>query len=258
MYSKNHYFISLALSLFCSLLSTNATASDHYDSLSDKNVNKSELLADKTVLIIGDSQTVGSFGHQLGKLLISDYEAKAYYRFGKSGWGVNNWLSKKYFIKSILNRYEPDVVLIELGGNDSSIGHTSSYQKSVQLFWDLVHVHTKKSAHILWISPANTVGKSSHLQPYRDITSETIKQIVGEENYIESRNITGDYGRTPDGLHFNLLGGKSWAQSVITKLIHIINKRQNKDELYKDINIVRSDIIDFTDCFSTTEHISAI
>lgn len=176
-------------------------------------------LENHRVLLLGDSQVAGAFGSALIYELIACGVTYCT-RSGQEGWGIVRWWQNRGEVRRLILTHQPTLVLLAFGGNDHERSNRADYSVEIQNFWDFVqeqmrYVHGRNRSvpwRVLWISPATAVGPSIGLQPGRDRVAEVIHQVVTSRNYVESRDVTGFYGRTPDGIHFTYGGGIEWAR----------------------------------------------
>ncbi len=189
-------------------------------SLAKSQENGSSALAGQRVLLLGDSQVAGAFGNAMSHEMTS-HGASYFVRVGKVGWGVPRWWLNRNMAARLVRHHKPTLLLIELGGNDYNRPLRVDYLREVTNFW-LFLIRTMEETHqvsginwrIIWISPSTATGPAANLQHGRNRVAEIIRSVVTERNYVESRDITGTFGRTPDGLHFTFNGGRSWAEQV--------------------------------------------
>jgi lysophospholipase L1-like esterase len=168
----------------------------------------------KTVLHIGDSQVEGYYGVFLGAFILQ-HGAESYHRHGEGGKGVGWWLNRNRLVRDLI-RYQPDIVLVTLGGNDSSRVAHPEYRESVERFYEIAG---GMGARVIWVSPPTAVGQSHRLQRFRNAVCSVILEVVGESNFIDSREITAEIeGRAGDGIHFNVDGGREWARRTFPLL----------------------------------------
>jgi lysophospholipase L1-like esterase len=188
-------------------------------------------LDDHRVVLIGDSQVAGAFGREMGPQLIA--RGVVYYtRSGQVGWGVNRWWRVRNQLRRLIRRHQPSLLLVELGGNDWERSARSDYEEEVRRFWnylneEMQHVHneTETKWRVVWISPAQVVGRrGAEMQPGRDRAARKIRSVVTDRNYVESRDVTGTFGRTPDGLHFTAVGARDWARAVVPRIETCLNR----------------------------------
>lgn len=178
------------------------------------------------VFLLGDSQVVGQFGSAM-LAHITAAGATYYARAGEVGWGVRNWWLHRHNINRYMRRHHPTLVLVELGGNDWQRSARSDYGTQVNDFWTYIREQAETNkpdgtiVSYCWISPAIIVGNDPETQEKqrgRDRAARVIRQTIGSEYYVESRDITGTYGRTNDGLHFTHAGANDWARRTIPRI----------------------------------------
>ncbi len=178
----------------------------------------------KKVLLFGDSQVAGVFGTALGRKLTSEAGAARFNKVGRVGWGVNSWLNQRLrssderldSIPTIIERYDPDVVIVSLGGNDGANGQArrADYEDRVRRLWDMV---VSRSEHHIWSGPPTAVGRGAEHQPGRVSAANKIISVVGTDLFINCFGVTNvTDGRSPDGIHF---GASSSALGPWTDLI---------------------------------------
>lgn len=191
-------------------------------------------LEDHRVLLLGDSQVAGAFGTAMTYELTA-HGVVYYTRSGQPSWGVPRWLANRTEIRRLIQRHEPTLLLIELGGNDFLRSRRTDYVDEVRELWDYVnqqmqeiHGDSDTNWRIIWIAPATTVGSAADIQPGRDRAAETILSVVTDRNYVESRDITGEFGRTADGIHFTSEGGADWARRVRPRIEDCLERRYEK------------------------------
>lgn len=178
---------------------------------------------DQRVFLLGNSQVAGAFG--LGMSFhITAAGATYFSRAGEPGWGVENWWRHRHNISRMFRQHQPTLVLIGLGGNDFQRSARAEYPNEVANLW--MHIRTQAelnkpdgmSVSYCWISPARVVEPATEIQSGRERAARIIQDTIGDEFYIDSRDITGRYGRTPDGIHFTYLGGMNWARQIIPRI----------------------------------------
>lgn len=193
------------------------------NSLLDIQGSPRSALDDQRVLLLGDSQVAGAFGDAMASHLTAA-GVTYFVKVGHSGWGVIDWLRNRIAIQHIIERHQPTLVLISLGGNDWFRSNDQEYQTHVREFWNFIIQVTNENApanshtSFVWISPASTVGRHANIQRQRTIIANIILQVVGSNHYAESQDITNSLGRTPDGIHFTYRGANSWAHRLIPRI----------------------------------------
>lgn len=198
--------------------------------LADYSTNPTSVLHNKRILLIGDSQVAGAPGRALQNYLIT-VGASYFYRSGHSGWGVRQWYDIRSQIELMVLQYHVDVLLIILGGNDWSRVSSQDYIQLVNQFWSYIVLNLiaeNNDMRVCWIGPPRVVGpRAAIMQPKRDFVSETIRQIVGQEHFILSSDITGNFGRTADGVHFTYSGANQWVYSMNSRIETCVSNQQN-------------------------------
>jgi len=182
--------------------------------------------AGKNVLGIGDSQMEGQFGITLGNLL-RDHNVSNFIRVGRHGWSVYAWLNGRLHsedelqptLQQLMQQYNPDIVIISLGGNDGSAGlsRRADFEDKVRQLWNSA---ITTSSFAIWSGPPTAVGTAASSQPGRDIANDKIRNVVGNNNFIDVRTITNTtQGRTSDGVHFLRSSPvlQPWAQLTIDR-----------------------------------------
>ena len=206
----------------------------------------------KRVIHIGDSMATPNspMPRQLGQIL-AGFDASFYQAFGRTGWGVNNWITGRGpdfsaprpagasrrpqttlpTVDELVRSNRADVVLITLGGNDASNGEyqrsPSEYRSKVSSLWN--QVKSLGLDFAIWNGPPTVqdtarVGDISGFRERRDRISEVIREVVRPANFIDSRQLTSrqdmQVGRNRDGIHWraNAPIGRPWAQLFIDKV----------------------------------------
>jgi len=186
------------------------------------------------VFLLGNSQVAGAFG--VGMLAhITATGATYFARAGEPNWGVDDWWRNRHNVDRLFRRHHPTLVLIELGGNDFQRSARLDYNVEVRNFWNYVLEQAElnkpegTTLSVCWISPATVVGDAAPIQPGRDRAARIIRETIGSAYYVESRDITGDFGRTADGIHFTHGGGMDWASRAIPRIEEcILNQHRTR------------------------------
>ena len=177
----------------------------------------------KKVLHVGDSQAAGLFGRTVGDVLRSR-GASLYTLKGRVGWGVISWLNGRKTpqspqepkLQDLIAQYQPDVVLITLGGNDYSRANSPDLINKFQEFWNIALTVPNQ----FWAGPPIAIGLQAPNQSARSLVSEKIAQVVGPK-FLDSRlytNVQG--GRDRLGVHFTREGIETverWANAFADK-----------------------------------------
>lgn len=196
------------------------------------NESQNSVWTNKKVLIIGDSQVAGAYGRYLKLRLESEKSAAApVTRIGRPGWGIGNWLTGRFTgnmrntprsgpnARQVFAEYRPDIIIISMGGNDSSRAESESLVRDINAMWDLA---TNSAEKVFWVGPPqifNEDGSAHQNTAARDIVCEKISQVAGQ-NYIDSRDVTNSILGRDDGVHFHETEREevqSWVSKVINR-----------------------------------------
>lgn len=183
----------------------------------------SSVLAEK-ILFIGDSHSQGTYGIEINKLLRQGNTVRHYAMCGASPFwwfneqanscgslyidetGKTSTLSKTPIITNLISDFQPNTILITMGGN---MKDTSSSSRISQVK-KLVEAITSKNIKCYWIGPPQVPDKSAREQLYQDIKTGLSDKctLIDSRPYAELT--------TSDGLHFpsGSPRAKNWAQSV--------------------------------------------
>lgn len=180
----------------------------------------------KRVLLIGDSQVAGPWGTKLGEILRGQHEVSYFAKDGRVGWGVISWLNgqltptspRLQSIQEVIERHNPAIVVVSLGGNDGSSGRAqrSDYTEKVREMYQIV---SSRVPLVIWSGPPTAVGRNANKQPGRQIAARKIQEVVGNK-FVDVSSITNTtQGRSPDGIHFTNSSPvlDPWAEAVIRK-----------------------------------------
>jgi len=197
----------------------------------------SSVLFGKRVLLFGDSQAAGAPGRVLQNYVMAE-GATHFFRSGRVGWGVRRWYSIRGQILSMFNRQQPDIVVVMLGGNDWPRAENPNYPLLVREFWDHINVDLQDPSghvhhpYICWVAPVRVIGpRSAGMQPKREMISEIIEHVVGEEHFIQSNDITGDFGRSADGVHFTYAGARRWIHDLNDRIKSCVSNQQDRQQI---------------------------
>lgn len=219
--ASSAFIVALVIVVSNNENNTTTTTTSQYNFVPISHIDKNNItnaqlnnnpLYNKRVVLLGDSQAAGAPGRVLENFLVAE-GVTYFYRAGQPGWGVRRWLSQRYRIRNMLITQRPNVVIIMLGGNDWSRAGSRNYPMVVREFWNFINsnISNENVEAVCWVGPPRIVGsRAAEIQPKREIVSMTIEDIIGEEHFINSSDITGEFGRTADGLHFTYAGARRW------------------------------------------------
>ncbi len=215
---------------------------------------RSELPAARTVLLLGDSLIVTSFGEHLETLLNEQPGVRAVRR-AKSSTGLArpdffDWMAVG---REEVERHRPDVVVVIMGGNDGqgltdgkgkaqvqwgAAGWTSAYRRRVEDFLSVIAAPGRK---ILWVALPTTGLKNFErkLGVIRPILREAVEAredalhldtkpffLDAKGNVLREARVDGF--RKPmrlkmdDGVHFTLAGGRYFATRVYPAVMGLL------------------------------------
>jgi len=224
------YFVSFATLILVVALPSLAQEDSYSNEYVEAQGSPRSPIDNQRVFLLGNSQVAGSFGVAM-LAHVTGAGASYYARAGQPGWGVRNWWVHRHNINRFMGNHQPTLVLIELGGNDWQRSRNPNYHNEVEQLWEYIREKAEankpsgQTVSYCWISPAVIVGddeRAREKQRGRDQAARIIHEVVGPEHYIESRDITGTFGRTGDGLHFTFEGANDWASRVIPRIENCI------------------------------------
>ncbi|MBE2181679.1 MAG: SGNH/GDSL hydrolase family protein [Chthoniobacterales bacterium] len=211
------------------------------------------------VMVIGDSLSVGPFGKTLEAALKRRYGPRGYCLFASCGSSPEDWLRgepvfttncgyrqstpggslayeysngrrprpvKTPKLPEILRRYQPEVVIVQLGTNwmtklaAESHPDGAAYRRIIREFVRQLRGGRGTPPHVVWVMPP-----SSSKYPAR--VHEEVEDWIADSGRslgfgtINSRRITGPYrkgGTGGDGVHFSDDAGAAWARGVVDAL----------------------------------------
>lgn len=209
---------------------------------------------EKTVLLLGDSLIVSSFGEYLEQLLNEHPEIRAVRR-AKSSTGLArpdfyDWISAGH---EEVERHHPDIVVVIMGGNDGQgltdvngkaevqwgkPGWAAAYRQRVESFLDIIAAPGRK---ILWIELPITgrSGFERKLRVIRPLLRETVSArqdaihldtkpffVDAKGGLVREARVKGFRKpmrlRMSDGVHFTLAGGRYFATRVFPAVVDLL------------------------------------
>lgn len=195
-----------------------------------------------SVVLIGDSQTVGFFGAEMQTQLVKQKNLFVQ-SVGMWGTGADQWLGKSPFKTEIMKRIgtgsqirctncmttgleyqvdnyfsKPELVIVQLGGNMLPLERAKN-RESIRNLIRVIHSIPSQCA---WIGPSNGKRDQERFKAFY----EDLRQVTREENcaLIDSRDLTSYPEGQGDGIHFQYLGAlggdlaERWACGVIERL----------------------------------------
>ncbi|MFN8575368.1 MAG: hypothetical protein U0354_00790 [Candidatus Sericytochromatia bacterium] len=200
----------------------------------NKTINKNT-----KVLIIGDSQTVGSYGANLDKLVRgTNAKVVTYASWGSSPeWWFSGksatagfWskgIDGKEFrtkehqtpnIEKILSKEKPDIVIVTMGGNMMKNATQASVSKQVDKLGNAI---TNSGAKLFWAGPPKYDPKKRTPEELKTFYGFLAKAVSSHGTFIDSRKFINEY-HGQDGLHYSGRKGKKetekWAKGVFKEI----------------------------------------
>lgn len=168
------------------------------------------------VLLIGDSLAVGMAPHfaALAKEAGIDFKALA-----TSGTRIDQWAANPE-LKKLLESFQPELVLVSLGTNDSYMQGSGAVQKQQAQLEKLLSVLTEWPRrrdyglgpdHIVWIGPPTLPKPPSPGIP-KMIQDASGSVLSPRFYYFHSEKLT--MPRAADGIHPNVRGYAGWAGAI--------------------------------------------
>lgn len=214
-----------------------------------------------SVLVIGDSLTVGPFGDYMQSFLERRLPPSKLCIIASCGSSPENWLpstpefitpcgfrlvsAKRNFLTKyqdgrkpqqvptpklprILARFKPRIVIIQQGTNwmdDLMKAHEptgTEYKENIRAF--IREIRSRGPVQIVWILPYDA---SKYRASVKDSVDRWIKECSRELNFqtIDSRAITSRYipGKSGgDGVHLSDAAAREWASAVFKRLLRLI------------------------------------
>ena len=205
------------------------------------------------VLVIGDSLSVSGFGDALREHLEQEFGRQNVAFFASCGSSPESWLQdqpvfhtrcgyrektptsniyRDYHngkkpppvatpkIETLIERYKPTIVIVQLGTNWMDQTLSDNYIRSV-LARFVSAVHADGTRRMIWIGPPD----SSRFSKVQNRIYQLIQQSVPRgDPVIDSRRFTRYVlGKTGgDGIHYNRESGEAWAKPVNASLDQIL------------------------------------
>jgi hypothetical protein len=205
------------------------------------------------VLMIGDSLSVGGFGDSVREHLEKEFGRQNVAFFASCGSSPESWLQddKVFYtrcgyrektpttdvysdyhkgkkppptatpkIETLIERYKPTIVIVQLGTNWMDQTLPDDYIRHV-LARFVSAVHDDSTRRMIWIGPPD----SSRFSKVQNRIYQLIQQSVPRgDPVIDSRRFTRYVmGKTGgDGIHYNTESGEAWAKPVNATLDQIL------------------------------------
>ena len=177
-------------------------------------VTSVKLYHPERVLIVGDSHSEASwtFGGRLATKLAEAGVPRVDVA-GNRGKGVR-WYLESGTLNAELDQHRPDMVIVELGGNDAVKGYRkATYQTYLGRFVDLLR--EKDVKRIVWLAPTKHEGSASAESKRRQIAAWQQEYLPGRGvEWYDMHPLTIDLP-TRDGVHYDQANYEIWATRAI-------------------------------------------
>ena len=168
------------------------------------------------ILLIGDSLAVGTAPHfaALAKEARAEFKSLA-----KEGTRIDQWSSSADLAR-LLSTYQPDLVLVSLGTNDSFMqgaGVVAKQQQALEKLyalltqWPRANGTGRGAEHIVWIGPP-TLPNPPNPGISKMIQDSAGSAISPHYHYFHSERL--QLPRGPDNLHPTARGYAGWAGAI--------------------------------------------
>jgi len=158
------------------------------------------------IALLGDSHSTVLFPYLAPKLEAAGHQVVAQEKH--SGWGVKTYL-KNNTVPNTLTGVAPDLVVVELGGNNTNF-NTESYRDEMALL--LAQLKAVGAKKVLWFGPATSDPNiDSYTANRHDKTAVLQAQLLPAMGvkWIDSRPATLT-GQRSDGVHFTTSAYHHW------------------------------------------------
>lgn len=179
-------------------------------------LNGPRITRGQRVLLIGDSLAVGLGPHLSALAKEAGAELKV---LAKSGTRIDQWASNKE-LRTLLESYRPDVVLVSLGTNDSYMQGADVVAKQraqLEKLYELLTTWPRSKdyglgpEHLVWIGPP-TLPKPVATGIPAMIQDAAGSALSPRYHYFHSEKLPVPRG--PDGIHPTARGYAGWAGAV--------------------------------------------
>lgn len=157
-----------------------------------------------------------------GRYVRAEIEARGgeYTSYAFVGKGVRFFIQDSDGLNRLLESNDYDIIIINLGGNDSSRARSRTYESQVRQLFQTCQAETSR---VIWVGPPAYVGENEELRRFRNMIADAIMRVVGQSHFIDVRSMTNtSEGRAGDGIHFTRSGGRTWALRVIPLLENML------------------------------------
>jgi lysophospholipase L1-like esterase len=160
-------------------------------------------LSGKKVLHVGDSMVGGNFGLTRALEAKLDEEGAKIVRHTKVSESLSSF-DKSSTLKDLIRTHNPDIVIINLGANDTLAPFPSAYVHSVE---NIAKRAAADGRECWWIGPPSWKGADTGLV-------SMLRDNAGACHFFDSTKLELD--RASDGIHPNDRGAAKWANAFWT------------------------------------------
>jgi hypothetical protein len=162
-----------------------------------------------TVLLVGDSHTVGAFGSELERLLKAT--GASIVRSAEKGTAVKQWLGR---LPPLLKKHAPSIVIVALGANMRDYPYPRATSAQVTKLIAVIRKE-RPGAALYWIGPPR---KRSDTTATLVAFNAILKNGLGSSaRFVDSSPHTPKY-EGGDGEHYAPTPAKRWAKGVFVEL----------------------------------------
>lgn len=177
----------------------------------------------KRILIVGDSQSAGerTFGGNLATdLRKRGFEVEVLARVGAGVLTSGRSCDGRWFkdrLPALLARFKPQLVIVELGGNDAwcwgASDKKAKYQSEVKAFASAIKSSGSK---VLWLGPSyasSSAGYQARRARIGAYQQEALKPLGIQ--WIDTVPFTQSLTRSSDGVHYPATSYREWATRML-------------------------------------------
>ena len=173
------------------------------------------------ILWIGDSHSEASW--TLGGQTVTGLQQRGFEsvkRVAHRGKGVH-WYNNTGTLSREIAQFQPDLLIVLLGGNDAGQATEAEYARALQGF-----VATAKNGgvkRIIWFGPPRSDGPLAHKQPARQQIADWQRHYLGElgVEWTDSMDLTQDLP-TRDGVHYSQPEYSVWSARALEVLDNVV------------------------------------
>lgn len=139
----------------------------------------------------------------------------------RPGWSVPRYLSVGDVPQLVAGS---DVVVVELGGNDASLGRTPE-RHAAEMRRLLAQVGQRR---VVWVGPGVTAREDLEARraPLRGAQKQVMASVGGR--WVDARPMTRTQDLRADGVHFTAAGYDRWASLLAPSLVDAMRTRSKR------------------------------